>query len=105
MASGSRCWISVTNQVFCTIDGSQPSTHHANTVGYRRSGWQYTDLTWTDAASESIDVYRDGALVSTVDNDGVYTDEKIEKGAGMHFYRICEFGDQTVCSNTVIVYY
>ena len=74
-------------------------------VGFRRAGWQYTDLTWTGSTAESIDVYRDGALVASTGNDGAYTDEKILKGAGMHFYRICEAGSQAVCSNTAVVYY
>jgi subtilisin len=93
------------SEVFAPVMSPNPPPIELKAVGYRRSGWQYTDLTWTGAASESIDVYRDGALVAATDNIDDYTDEKIEKGAGMHFYRICESGGQTVCSNTVIVYY
>ena len=74
-------------------------------VGYRSAGWQYTDLTWTVSSSDYIDVYRDGALVDTTGNDGDYTDAKIEKGKGMHFYRICVSGGQALCSNSVTVYY
>ena len=83
-----------------------PPPIELNAVGYRVAGWQYTNLSWTNASSEkNIDGYRDGRLVFTTANDGAHTDEVGQKGAGMHFYRICESGAQDVCSGSVIVYY
>jgi subtilisin family serine protease len=73
--------------------------------GIRRSGWQYTDLTWTGADSADIDIYRDGVLVDTTENDGEHRDDVRERGAGTHFYRICEAGGQDVCSASVMVLY
>jgi subtilisin family serine protease len=75
-------------------------------VGYKVAGWQRTDLTWTGTES-SIDVYRDGSLVGSgiSSSPAFYTDIVGEKGAGMHFYQVCESGDQIVCSPSVVVYY
>jgi subtilisin family serine protease len=73
--------------------------------GFRRSGWQYTDLTWEGADSDKIDIYRDGSWVGETGNDGVHRDDVRERGAGMHFYRICEAGAQEVCSASVMVLY
>jgi hypothetical protein len=76
-------------------------------VGYTVGGWQYTDLDWTgtDPALSTI-IYRDG---EDVDTEGIgvveYTDEAGERGAGMHFYWVCQTGLETVCSNVVVVIY
>jgi subtilisin len=72
-------------------------------VGYAVSGWQRTDLSW-DYPESTIDVYRDGMPVAW----GItspYTDVVGERGAGMHFYRVCGSGGQIMCSAPVIVTY
>jgi subtilisin family serine protease len=77
-------------------------------VGYAIGGYQHTDLTWTDADTGLVtDIYRDGDKVhSAAAGETEYTDPVGEKGAGMHFYWVCQTGaEQTTCSNIVIVTY
>jgi subtilisin family serine protease len=76
---------------------------HLEAEGYTSSGQQYTDLTWTDTGLET-QIYRDGSWVdSAAAGEITYTDRTGEKGAGMHFYWVCQTGSQTICSNVVMV--
>jgi serine protease len=63
-------------------------------------GRKVADLSWTGATSTQVDVYRDGNVVSTVENTGTWTHDTGETGGGTHVYRVCEAGTST-CSNDV----
>ncbi len=71
-------------------------------TGYKVRGLQQADLTWSDAASTNVDVYRDGAVITTTANDGFYTDNINNRGGGSYTYQVCEAGTST-CSNTATV--
>lgn len=70
--------------------------------GYKVKGTKHTDLEWSGTTSDSVDVYRDGAVVDTTANDGAYTDDTGQKGGGSHTYQVCEAGTPT-CSAVVTV--
>ena len=59
-------------------------------TGYKVKGTQRVDLSWADATSSNVDVYRDGSLIVTTGNDGAYTDNLNRKGGGSYTYQICE---------------
>jgi subtilisin family serine protease len=64
--------------------------------------WQ-TQLSWTPASpSASVDVRRDGSVLTTVANSGTYTDRTDFRGGGSLTYQVCEAGTST-CSNEVTV--
>jgi hypothetical protein len=66
-------------------------------------GRQTVDLSWTGAASNSIDVYRNGVLLATVPNiPGFYTDRIGARGRATYTYTVCEAGTAN-CSNPVTV--
>ena len=67
---------------------------------YKLRGAQYADLAWSGAMSATVDVYRDGSVVETTENDGAFTDVTGQKGGGSSIYRICEAETDT-CSNDV----
>jgi hypothetical protein len=71
--------------------------------GYKVRGVQRADLSWSGAAGDDVDVYRNGAKVATTLNTGAYTDNIGAKGGGHYIYKICEVGAQTYCSNEVVV--
>lgn len=56
------------------------------------------DLTWSGASSSDVDVYRDGARITTTANDGAHTDVVGRGGRPPFEYRVCESGTD-VCSN------
>lgn len=80
--------------------GSGDVTLTAN--GYKVKGQQQVDLTWADATSTNVDIYRDGSVIVTTENDGSYTDMLNRKGGGSYDYQVCEAGTST-CSATVNV--
>jgi serine protease len=86
-----------------TVPVSSPGTALSLTAtGYKVKGMHTVDLTWTGASSQMIDVYRDEVLITTVDNDGFYTDPINRRGGGSYTYRVCE-AETSTCSNTVTV--
>ncbi|MBI3185004.1 MAG: S8 family serine peptidase [Myxococcales bacterium] len=68
-----------------------------NAVGYKSKGQAKVDLSWSGAASASVDVYRNGSLVATTANDGAHTDS-LGRVTGTFTYKLCEAGTAT-CSN------
>ncbi|HEX2164539.1 MAG TPA: M36 family metallopeptidase, partial [Thermoanaerobaculia bacterium] len=70
--------------------------------GRKVKGVQTVDLSWSGAASTSVDVFRNGALITTTANDGAHTDSTGQKGGGTHQYQVCEAGT-SVCSNVASV--
>lgn len=55
----------------------------------------FVSLRWTGASGPSVDIYRDGALLVTTQNDGRYEDEPAPSGA--HRYAVCNAGT-SACS-------
>lgn len=70
-------------------------------VARKQQGNKYADLTWSGATSASVDIYRNGAAITTTANDGTYTDGPLGKGGGSATYKVCEAGSATVCSATM----
>ena len=70
--------------------------------GYTVKGVQHADLAWGGASSASVDVYRNGAVITTTANDGAHTDNIGSKGSGSYTYKVCEAGTST-CSGDVVV--
>lgn len=91
------------NSVSVTVDNSGGDSGGDFTLSvnaYKVRGTQTADLTWNGATSTDVDVYRDGALVTTTANDGSHTDSTGQKGGGSAVYKICEAGT-TTCSGEV----
>ena len=70
--------------------------------GYKIKGKQKADLTWSGAAGDDVDIFRDGGKIATTVNDGSYTDNIDNKGGGSYTYHVCEAGTST-CSGIVTV--
>jgi Putative Ig domain len=65
--------------------------------------WRSTKLTWSNAPWPSVDVYRNGMLLTNTPNNGSYTDPIWSKGT--YTYKICAVGSTTSCSNTATVFF
>jgi hypothetical protein len=65
-----------------------------------RDGFKVVKLNYIGATSPTVDVFRDGALLATVNNDGSYVDVLTVRG--IYTYQVCEAGT-TNCSNEVTV--
>lgn len=82
-----------------------PTTPPANVTltaeARKNSRWRATTLRWSNAPWSSVDVYRNGMLITNTENDGVHTDPIWNRGT--YTYRVCAPGSTTTCSNTVTV--
>ena len=70
--------------------------------GYKVQGRHTVDLSWSGASSSTVDIYRNGALLTNTGNDGFYTDSPGSRGHATYTYRVCNAGTQT-CSNNATV--
>jgi subtilisin family serine protease len=70
--------------------------------GYKEKGVQHADLSWSGATTATVDIYRDGALITTQGGSS-YTDNVGAKGGGSYVYKVCNAGSQSVCSDLVTV--
>lgn len=93
-----------TDSVSVTVDNSGGTTYpiDLSVYAYKVRGNLFADLTWVNATSTFIDVYRDGTNIATTENDSAYTDGPVGKGGGSATYQVCE-ADTTNCSNEVNV--
>ena len=71
--------------------------------GYKVRGYHTVDLSWSGATTTSVDIYRDGQLITTTANDGAYTDSMNSKARGVTYsYQVCEESSSN-CTNTADV--
>ena len=77
-------------------------TDSAQGAGEKGGGINTVRLKWRGATSANIDVYRNGMLVATTPNDGLYDDSTGDTGQAQYMEQVCEAGTQN-CSNTVTV--
>jgi outer membrane protein assembly factor BamB len=70
--------------------------------GKKVGGINTARLTWSRATSNNVDVNRDGVVIATTPNDGLYDDSTGTTGQARFTYKVCEAGTQT-CSNEVTV--
>ena len=57
-------------------------------------------LTWSGTTTNTVDIRRDGTVITQTPNDGSHTDTA---PAGTHRYRVCNLGSTTACSPEVTV--
>jgi extracellular elastinolytic metalloproteinase len=76
---------------------TEPPSITLSATGYKVKGVQHADLGWSGAAGGTVDIFRNGARITTTDNDGAHTDVIGAKGGGSYTYKVCEAGT-SVCS-------
>jgi len=94
--------VSVSSPTTTTPPPPSTTTFTLSASGSKVKGSQRVNLSWTGATSSTVDVYRNGARISTVNNTGSMTDALNKKGGGTYTYQVCNAGTST-CSNTAQV--
>lgn len=56
------------------------------------------DLEWVNASTRKVEVYRNGTVISTTNNDGAYSDTLASDAYGMYTYKVCDQSSGN-CSN------
>ena len=62
----------------------------------------FADLSWSGASTSNVDIYRNGSLVKTTANDGVWTNNLGKRPSGTYDYQVCD-ADSSDCSSSVSV--
>jgi Matrixin len=105
--SGDSAYSNVASaQTQAAATGAAPPIATSNATltvrGYKVKGSQLADLAWSGLSGSSVDIYRNGAVVSSTANDGAYTDNINKKGGGSYTYQACEAGTSS-CTNSVSI--
>lgn len=66
-----------------------------------RLGKLRVDITWSGTGAETVDIYRNGVMIDTVSNVGIYRDRERRVTGSEFVYQICDAS--TACSNEVTV--
>ena len=56
----------------------------------KQKGRKSVQLSWSGAVSSQVDIFRDGDLLTTTQNDGEYTDNKLPKRSKSASYQLCQ---------------
>ncbi|AIY63847.1 S8 family serine peptidase [Pseudoalteromonas piratica] len=84
--------------------GGDPGTTDLKITGYKVRGVQHVDLVWSGLMGSLVDIYRNGSVVDSVNNNGEYTDNIGVKGGGSYTYKVCESGSTQCTSEQSIVF-
>ena len=66
-----------------------------------RLGNLRVDLTWQGTGQETVDIYRNGVKIDTVQNTGIYRDRERRVEANQFVYKVCDAS--TACSEELTV--
>jgi subtilisin family serine protease len=72
----------------------------ADASGYKAKGKNKVDVTWSGAATASVDIIRNGSLRTTTANDGAYTDSF--RTSGSFTYKVCDQGTSNCSTETTV---
>jgi serine protease len=85
-----------------TVTAPPPPTIVLSVIGRTDATKQYMTLTWTGATGATVNVYRNGPLLTNTANDGLYTNSRAFLGAASYTYKVCQAGS-SICSNAATV--
>lgn len=88
----------VTQQLSVSSDVIELELVRANKT---RLGYMRVQLGWEGSSADSVNIYRNGELISTTDNTGKYLDFERRATESSYSYQVCQSVD--VCSNEVTV--
>jgi len=71
-------------------------------TGDRIKGVRTVDLSWAGALGAQVDVYKNGVVLVTTENDGALRDTVAR--AGTYNYRVCMAGTTTCSNNATVVF-
>ena len=83
------------------ITSASELSHLGKRANLSRTGFMRVELTIDGAAPGMVDIYRNGVLFDTVENNGVYRDFSRGVTETSFTYKVCQAGD--VCPNDVTI--
>ena len=103
-SAGATASSQVTIAISAPASSSTPPSQASLTArGYKVKGLQTVDLKWGGLSASSVNIYRNGAVISSSANDGAETDGLNRKGGGVTYtYQVCA-ADGSSCTNSASV--
>ncbi len=68
--------------------------------GYRSKGKNAVDLSWSGASTSSVDIYKNGSLLTTTTNDGAFTERF--RTSGTYTYSVCDQGTNNCSADATV---
>ena len=86
------------------VTGSEP-IGSVTALPYKVKGVQHVELAWQNFVGGTVEIYRDGELLTEQSgNDGLYDDNIGVKGGGQtYLYEVCEV-DRTSCAQDSVTF-
>jgi subtilisin family serine protease len=85
-----------------TVNVSTTTIEAAVKRAYKsRLGRLRVDITWEGTTSDTVDIFRNGVKIDTVDNSGIYRDRERRIEGNEFIYQVCDA--TAACSNEVTV--
>ena len=97
------------NHLLYVGDPAVASPFTLSVRGYKVRGIRRADLSWSGAATQTVDIYRTSGTTTTkiasgTTNDGAYTDPIGGKGSGTFTYKVCNLNTQTCSNDSSVVF-
>lgn len=103
-----QCTITITEDftkpAACGGTPPPPAAYTLTASGTTTGKGPKTSLSWSGATGTNVDIFRNGAKLTTTANDGAHTDQLAKGTTGTFTYKICNVGT-TTCSNDASVTY
>jgi len=100
--SGSSAWSATAS---ATTDAGPPPADITLTLNGRKDkGKHIVDLSWSGTTSATVEIYRDGGLLTTVPDTGSYTDNTNNKGGRVYIYKVCDVDTGSCSAEESIVF-
>ena len=85
-----------------TVSSGSTASISLSVSGSKVKGVASANLSWSGATTSTVDIYRNGARLTTTSNDGSHTDSIGRGASGTFTYRVCNAGS-TTCSSDASV--
>ena len=72
--------------------------------GYKVKGRHNVDLVWSGATGTRVNIYRDGAMVLTTDNNGAYTDAIGAVGGATYVYKVGDTNGSALSNEETVIF-
>jgi len=100
--SGSSSWSTTASAT--TDPGPPPPAISLALSGSKSRGKHVIALDWSGVVTANVVIYRDGGLLDTVADSGVYTDYTGNKGGRTYVYQVCEAGSNSCSAEESITF-
>ena len=87
-----------------TVSSGSTASIALSVSGSKTKGVASANLAWSGATTSTVDIYRNGSLLTTTANDGAHSDSIGRGASGTFTYRVCNAGSTTCSSDASVTF-